>query len=389
MRVRKRYILFAIIIIAIFSLGFLATRQRQEPKIESEKDVALYWYGRNQVSQKAEAGVPNPYYDPTQPVIIFVHGWTPLQADTPVTFWFNIIDEERNVEYDIDLAEKWIDDGWNVGIFYWHPFADEDAVWDAEDKIWTAEAENKMRWRDAEGNYHTENMPTQSASELFFAAYTAALADYEGDEIRIAGHSLGNQMATLLIIQVLDAIAAGEVDAHLRPSRLTLLDPFWSPLPKDYLDGERTGTALRRDILEKIIPEEIAVEWIRSSLLTEVSRLGEFTGQLQTASNYLELVPEFCGAIDQVCRHNAAWYVYFLSYGADAPKECVAAPGSDACISTGIRVPLAHTPTDEVLELMSLPYGWGQVEGSGDEDGRITPQTNDDWFIRLGIEEEG
>ena len=388
MRVKKRYFLFFFVLVAVVGLGFLAIANRQEPKLAVEKEYGLYWYGRNQASQKAEADNPNPYYDPNQPVIIFVHGWTPMQADTPLTFWFNVIDEKREIEYDIDLAQKWIDDGWNVGIYYWHPFADEDAVWDAEDKIWTAESEHKMRWRDAEGNYHTENMPTQSASDLFYEDYVAALADFEGSEIRVAGHSLGNQMATLLTLKVMDGIAAGAVAPKLRPSRLILLDPFWSPFEKEYLDDELTGTVLRRDILEKIIPQGIAVEWIRSSLLTEVSLRGEYTTALQTESSYLELVPDFCGSIDQVCRHNAAWYVYFLSYGNGAPQECLAAPGSDVCVPTKAEIPLAQTATEEILQKMALPYGWEQVVGAGKEDGRITPNSADDWFTRLQIDSE-
>lgn len=387
MRIKKRFILVAIIFIIILGLGFLVKGQ-QEPELGFARDYGLYWYGRNQASQKAEPGVPNPYYDPSKPIIIFVHGWTPMQADTPPTFLFNVTDEARNIEYSIDLAEKWVQAGWNIGIYYWHPFADEDVVWDAEDKIWTAESENKMRWRDAEGDYHTENMPTQSASKLFYEAYITALAEYDGDEIRIAGHSLGNQMATLLILQTLEGIEAGKVASNLLPSRLTLLDPFWSPLSKDYLDSERTGTVLRGDILQKIIPQGIAVEWIRSSLLTEASLFGDYTVDLQIQTPYTELAPEFCGPLDQVCRHNAAWYVYFLSFGDAAPQECLTAAGSEDCVETGADVPMAQMPTNELLELLPSPYGWIQVKGPDEEDGRITPQTDDDWFTRIAIEKD-
>ncbi len=388
MRLKKRFILLAAILFVILGVGLWIRANRHEPQYGLEKENGLYWYGRNQVSQKAEAGQANPYYDPDKPVIIFVHGWAPLQADTPPTFLFDYVDEEREITYNIDLAEAWIDDGWNVGIYYWHPFADEDAVWDAEDKIWTAESEVGMRWRDAEGNYHTENMPDKSASVLFYEAYLAALDDFAGDEIRVAGHSLGNQMATLLTLQLLDGIEAGEVSAALLPTRLTLLDPFWSPFGKDYLDGEETGTVLRRDILQKIIPQEIAVEWIRSSVLTDMSMRGAFASELQAETTYLELAPEFCAALDQVCRHNAAWYLYFLSYASPQLPECVAAPGSEVCVPTGSSAPMAGMGSAEVLALMKRPYGWVQVVGAGGEDGRITPVTGDDWFTRLAKEGE-
>lgn len=38
---------------------------------------------------------------------------------------------------DIDAADQWLEAGWNVGVFYWTPYADEPALHDAEMKIWT------------------------------------------------------------------------------------------------------------------------------------------------------------------------------------------------------------------------------------------------------------
>lgn len=367
---------------------FLVGSQREKPAVQPELEPGLYWYGRNQTSQKAEVGTPNPYYDPDKPVIIFVHGWMPNQAGSPPTFRFHHLDEQRDIEYTYDLAEAWLNDGWNIGIYYWHPFADEDVVWDAEDKIWTAETAVAMRWRDATGTYHTDNMPRQSASQLFYNAYRAALRDYTGPEIRVAGHSLGNQMATLLTLQIIEGIAAGEVTANLLPARLTLLDPFWSPLDKAYLDGQRTGTVLRQRILEEVIPRGIAVEWIRSSLLTETSVWGEYTPELQQEATYIELDPDFCAAIDQTCRHDAAWHLYFLSFAYNPPQECLSAPGTEDCVPTGISIPMAGTATKDVLPLMSLPYGWTQIAGSSQVNGRITPNTDDDWFTRIEIAKE-
>ncbi len=388
MRSKKVIILILVLFLVILGLNLWGSRLRPEPKPAIDIGYGLHWYGRNQASQKVEPGVPNPYYDPSKPVLIFVHGWMPNQAGTPPTLQFAYNDVERDVAYDIDLAEAWLEDGWNVGFFYWHPFADEDAVWDAEDKIWTAESENGMRWRDAEGMFHSESMPEQSASELFFAAYVVALEDFAGDEIRIAGHSLGNQMATLLTKQLIEGVEANEVDAKLLPARLTLLDPFWSPFDKPYLEGERTGTVLRRYILDEVLTRGIAVEWIRSSLLTEVSELGEFTPELQKAGSTLELTPNFCTSVDQTCRHDAAWQLYLLSYGEPAPQECLAAPGSDVCGPTGEHIPLAHTSTADLLSMMAYPYDWVQVIGPEEGDGRITPTTADDWFTRVEIEEE-
>ena len=389
MKRSKRVILLLLVLfLVILGINVIGARLQPAPKPEIDIDYGLHWYGRNQASQKAEAGEQNPYYDPTKPVLIFVHGWMPNQAGTPPTMQFAYNDSERDIAYDIDLAEAWLDDGWNVGFFYWHPFSDEDSVLDAEDKIWTADGEKGMRWRDGEGVYHTEGMPERSASELFFDAYVSALDDFEGGEIRVAGHSLGNQMATLLTKQLIEGIDVGDVDEDLLPARLTLLDPFWSPFEKPYLDEERTGTVLRQYILDEIIPRGIGVEWIRSSLLTEVSELGILTPELQKVASTLELSPDFCPGIDQTCRHDAAWQLYLLSYGEEAPQECLAAPGSDVCVPTGEQIPLANMPTAELLQVMAYPYDWLQVMGPDEVDGRITPTTTDDWFTRVEIEEE-
>ena len=38
---------------------------------------------------------------------------------------------------DVNVANSWIEDGWNAGIFYWSQLADEDDVENAEVKIYT------------------------------------------------------------------------------------------------------------------------------------------------------------------------------------------------------------------------------------------------------------
>ena len=76
----------------------------------------------------------------------------PDQAGEPPTFMVDFSFQEQNSTYTLD-------EGWNIGIFYWHPFSDEDLVWVAEDKIWTPNQEAGMRYRDAEGNYNTEKYP--------------------------------------------------------------------------------------------------------------------------------------------------------------------------------------------------------------------------------------
>ncbi len=380
-----------VVLVVIVGIGlgalFLRNQNENEAAPASDLDYGMVWFGENGRSQKAISGISNDYFDPTKPTIIFVHGWLPDQVNTPPDFMFDIPAEGENSEFHFDLAANWIEAGWNIGIFYWHSFADEDLVWVAEDKIWTTDTEAAMRYRDAHGNYHTEKMPTVSASELFYEAYLEAMSGYTGSEVRLAGHSLGNQMAVRLAVQLADGINTGDVPENLLPSRLALLDPFWSPFPKSYLDGQETGSVIRQEIEEKLLPRDVLVEWYRSSLLTEETLLNDDIPDFQDAVIYAELAPEFCSPLDQPCRHDAAWQLYFLSYGSPAPRECIP-DESSACIPTGNYGPTANTTNHQAAEMMGQSVYWIHGLGPDGEDGRSTPQTEDDWYHRLPLRPE-
>ncbi|MBE2222802.1 MAG: cell adhesion protein [Anaerolineae bacterium] len=383
----KRSILAVLVLLFSISLVafFLQNQNKSKTVPRRDLDYGLVWFGENGRFQKAVSGQPNDYFNPSQPTIIFVHGWLPDQVTIPPNFLFNIPAADGSRDSQVDLAANWIEAGWNVGIFYWHPFADEDLVWVAEDKIWTADTEAAMRTRHADGSFHTEGTPTISASELFYQAYLDAMADYSGSEIRLAGHSLGNQMAVRLAVQLVAGIEAGDVPENLLPTRLALLDPFWSPLPKSYLDGQETGTVIRQEIQEELLPRGVLVEWYRSSLLTETTLLSEDAQALQDKVVYAELAPEFCSSLDQTCRHDAAWQLYFLSYGSPAPRECVPDEASSTCIPTGGYGPTAVTTNQQIAEMMHQSVYWFHGVGPEGEDGRSTPQTDDDWYHRLPL----
>ncbi|NKQ37315.1 MAG: cell adhesion protein [Chloroflexi bacterium] len=343
-------------------------------------EYGLVWYGRDNASQPAKSGQDNPYYDSAKPTIIFVHGWLPDQAGEPPTFQYTVADEEGNVLLDTNLANDWVEAGWNVGIFYWSPFADEDVVVAAENKIWTADSLTGMRWRSADGKYHVAGAPEVSASALFYEAYKSALADYTGETIRLAGHSLGNQMAVAVTLQILAGIEQGEIAENLRPQRIALLDPYWSLEKKDFLGDVNTGAAVRQAITEQIIPAGILVEWYRSSLLTQGEPVSDANEALRPLTAYTRLIPNFCAVTDQVCRHEAGWQLYFLSYGDPPPPECVRSGPDAPCEATGDDAASASTPDERIAEMMSLPWQWRQVHG------RLTPQMDDDWFERVGME---
>jgi hypothetical protein len=321
----------------------------------------LYWFGKEGLNEKFEAGVPNAYFDPAKPTLIFVHGWQPyLSLNLP------------NFDYDgNDTAAAWIDDGWNVGIFVWNQFSDErtglvgeigfpggeppQGVLDAEAKVWTPDGPQGMRWYDWDaipfiGDYAAAPAGTPSAAELFYEAYTAALDTYTGT-IRIAGHSLGNQMAVRLTKLVNDGIAAGEVSEHLRPTRVALLDPYWSPSPRTYLGGKTTGDVVREYVAE-LLPTGTLFEWYWSSEWTTPSE-GDANNALKPMVLYAAMNPAYVSS--GLDKHMAAQHLYFWSYGFSQSPPCIGV-GDDCRL-------LAQMSDAQLASLMRSDYRWAQSEG--------------------------
>ncbi|MGY8832727.1 MAG: hypothetical protein ACKVIS_24995, partial [Pseudomonadales bacterium] len=208
-------------------------------------DHGLYWFGYGDSWQKAVPGQTNAYYVASKPTLIYIHGWQNGSTQKKNRETFNRKDAGGP---DLDLANAWLAAGYNVGVLYWNQFADEGEVKDAEAKIWTASGPRAMRWRNSSGVYATG--PSQSASDLLFNSYKANLAGYSGSNIRIAGHSLGNQMAIVLTKKISDAVTAGTINSKLLPKRVALLDPFYSNNAKSYLGNKWVGEVCRTYVSE-------------------------------------------------------------------------------------------------------------------------------------------
>jgi hypothetical protein len=181
-------------------------------------DYGLYWYGDADNWQKAVPNSSNAYYSASKPTVIYIHGWQKGSSKAQNRETFNRKDAGGP---DLDLAYAWRAAGYNVGIMYWNQFADEDEVKDAEAKIWSATATRAMRWKNVAGVYSTG--PTQSVTDLLFTSYKDNLAGYTGSNIRILGHSLGNQVAIVLPKKISDAVSAGTINSKLLPKRVALL----------------------------------------------------------------------------------------------------------------------------------------------------------------------
>lgn len=372
---KSRSLRIAFLVLATFlaTMSLSVWAAPQDGYDPNQLSYGIYWFGKNGANQKFVSGEPNGYFDPARPTVIFVHGWQPYLSNSLPNFDF-----DGN-----DTAAGWIDGGWNIGIFVWNQFSDEttgvgvgdnwfdsgppQGVLDAEAKIWTPNGPQGMRWRDWDdllGDGYSDTAGLSSAAELFYDQYVAAMPVTYTGNIRIAGHSLGNQMAVRFTKLVHDNIAAGNVPENLRPARVALLDPYWSPSPKDYLSGENNGDRVRQYIAE-LLPTGTLFEWYWSSEWTTGAN-GDSNDGLKPMVLYAAMDPQY--ALNGKDRHMAAQHLYFWSYAFDGPSVCT---GDDCLNMTRL---LSKMSDAQLAAVMRSDYRWAQSAG------QITPSPDDDVY---------
>ena len=159
-----------------------------------------------------------------------------------------------------------------------------------------------------------------------------------GPNIRIVGHSLGNQMAARLADLVSKGVAAGQVDAALMPKRVALVDPYWTM----GLNVDPQPGAQVRSIVTALTAQGTLVEWYKDSGLLNLGSpfgQGDFNtpmiaviGQTKPILGYISSSNP---ATQEAGRHVAAPRVYFWSYafpgsnGVRARLQSASAVGGD------------------------------------------------------------
>jgi uncharacterized protein YjdB len=322
-------------------------------------DYGIYWFGAGNTSQKYVPGVANPYYNPAKPTVIYAHGWQNGSTARMFRESFNYYKNDATYGVDINMADAWINQGWNIGIFYWNQFADEGEVKDAEAKIWTASGPQGMRWRKCDGSYSTAGTTGQSVAELFYNEYVAALASNTSGNIRVAGHSLGSQLATRLTQLVSDNITAGRIAAKLLPKRVALLDPFFSKDGKSYLGGAWVGEKVRA-FVGGLSAKGVAFEHYKSSGITDVG-VGDKNAALEYLTAFERVQPGWIPWYDLGGKHVAAYNWYFWSFGTNLLPEY------QNGTATGNAAASAKTSDARIREMMTIAgqgYEWQQDSGS-------------------------
>jgi len=268
-------------------------------------DYGLYWFGYNQ-AQKAVPNQANPHYDSWRKTVIFIHGWQNGSVDNKRR---ETLDRRSSGGPAMDLSQFWLDRGYNVGVLYWNQFADESEVKDAEAKIYSATARKGMRWKKLNSGY--QSGPNQNVTQLLTQSLLDNMQGFTGSELRLAGHSLGNQLA----LSIGHALRNNS-NANLRPDRIALLDPFSSNYSKSYLGGKWTGE-VSREYAATLKSQGVAIESYRSSPVTGTPFVGDSNMAMMNQLAFSELKPWNFNFWQLGEKHGAAvtWYFWSINFG--------------------------------------------------------------------------
>jgi len=248
-----------------------------------------------------------------------------------------------------------------------------------------------MRYRLSDGSYSTALLPNPvlPVAEMAYNDIVAALANYTGGNLRLAGHSLGNQIVTRVAEQIYDNIVAGNLNENTyRIQRIALLDPAWTKNGKSWLGdsngdgksdwvGERCRWAIYKMIDRWTDSHDFVVEIYNTTALDQ-----QLFGIAMDANNELRewvcgtvrVRPWYYSAWELANKHNAAFRHYFWSMAFEPPVECTIRWWSRK--PTGKMSASASTPEWRIKQMMGSQYKWDQVEG------RYTETPEDDWFER-------
>lgn len=369
-----------LIAVMIFSSGILFPITANA--IDDRLDYGLYWFDGSNNSVKAiEAdgtvnNVARKFYDPSKPTIVHFHGWQPGSATRGDGYDredFRFVWGSENVI----TSTSWKNKGWNVAYFYWDQLADELEVKYAEAKMWSTNGPRGMRYRLSNGSYSTQHSPNKSVGQIAFEQVTAALADNTSYYVRLSGHSLGSQLATIVAGKISDAIYSGEAGVNVMVDRLELLDPFFTKNGKSYLgdangDGNSdwTGERVRWTVQSLIQRHDIPVTGYYSSNINDLW-IGDKNSGLRAMIT--EMWHRYWYLADEINKHNHVVPNYFRSM-ATAPPEEVTINWWGKRTKTGQVAASAATSDSRVKAMMGNRYYWDQVEG------RYTANPSDDQF---------
>lgn len=290
------------------------------------------------------------YFDPAKPTIIFIHGWQPNATANKQRFDFcyRYPVTKTSLSPNYNTLHDW--KGWNVGVFYWTQFADEQNVLDAEAKIYSTRGAQGMRWRYLNANNQLAyceagalhcKMPVDTVGNVesirqllisdFREAMPTKISSYHGLALRIAGQSLGTQLAIQLTAYLVSHPALPQ------PTRLTLMDPYFSP---NFIEAKNENmpdsiagyNANAVKYIESLKHHQFPVAVYRTSTLS-YPPTGAPANNLMSTIAYMRLYPHYFyqkepPATQEGLLHVSSIYLYFESKKAAPQAGVLNAPAN-------------------------------------------------------------
>lgn len=317
--------------------------------LPQELDFGIYFFGPNHTARKFRKGQANPFFSGTKPLMLFVHGWSgfnegghsPRSANE--TFTHDGFGCSCHPE--ADLMQAWIEKGWDVAAFFWDNFAEETLHLNVESKIWTSQGPVGMRYPSsgADGGFATKGAPDTSGAVLLREALEEVMADcQDGVQLRLIGHSMGSQMALRASYLLAERVEQGLAPRRYLPSRIALLDPYWSPKAAWINSQEWLGKVEETHGSEDVSTASLSLEFAsflakRFGILLEIytschwliTGLGDSNpvGELVSRGHaaVVHLRPNYCHVLDWPGRHLSALGMYLWSMTFDPRRHASSA----------------------------------------------------------------
>lgn len=270
----------------------------------------------DQYGKKWDKDLGLDYFDPSKPSVIHIHGWS-KGTIAMTSNNFNAISSNYTK---VVAHDKWLPD-WNVGIFRWEPFADDDdsslceGVWvpnprKAEAKI---HIKTNMQYRNSDGNGFsslttTSSLYNKSITEMFVDEYTKIFGLTTNKEVRLSSHSIGGQLA-------LSATALLTTKGYTSIKRIELLDIFFCNGQNDeYTSKPKSSSALARENLATINPSptpDVAVSWYQCTNLTDCDIVGSSNTEMKQRVSWQGIRLWYLDGYSQVTLQHSeciSWY---------------------------------------------------------------------------------
>lgn len=367
------------------------TQGIQDDSTYSVLNYGLYWFGDESTHQEPISycdKTQGRYFDATKKhTMVFVHGYSPYSVapmpNRPYSTRFNFNPNDIAGPNVGDLVVPWLKgsnggEPWNVGVFYWNQFADEqltsappdgliDATRAAEAKIWRTDAPGiGMRWRDDQGPMGTlhDATPEEISKDIthtFADQYIASLKDYATQnpnaDMRLVGESLGAQIvihgAKLIADEVNDP--ANNLPKNLIPKQVVVLDPMVTQDP----NGDQTRLSTLVSDVTALKQQGVIFSGYRTSDLSQQTGIGILDNtKLLSMMAFSDRTPGNCiypgtdmAAITH--QHTFGIWWYLLSYTLNE-VPVVGQPG--------VSAPFARMPDSALQQLMNSPNKFVDVD---------------------------